>query len=163
MCKAIPESERLKQVWQKNMFSIFHFQSSFLCLTLTNLLACKHFRTLWLFPRISAHTLISALPRISAHPLGHNIKQARPFPPPSPSSLGRKEEYLSRPNRARGIRQSPYHWRGWHGGWRDNRYFMNMHTDTSVCKVYNETTVCLITNHCFNKQKALILTLRLRG
>lgn len=37
-------------------------------------------------------------------------------------------------------------------------YFMVMHTDASVCKLYDGTTLCLITNHgC--KRKILILTL----
>ena len=35
------------------------------------------------FPRISAYALVSALPRISVHPLGQNMKQAPSPPPPS--------------------------------------------------------------------------------
>ena len=43
----------------------------------TNLL---YFKLLLVFPRISAHALISTLSRKSAHPLGHKVK---PTPPPS--------------------------------------------------------------------------------
>ena len=45
-------------------------------------------RRVTVFPRISAHALKSALPRISTHPLSYNIKQSPPLeqapPPPSP-------------------------------------------------------------------------------
>ena len=44
------------------------------------------------FPRISAYALVSALPRISVHPLGQNMKQAPSrigalSPSPSPISF----------------------------------------------------------------------------
>jgi len=42
------------------------------------------------FPRISAYALVSALPRISVHPLGQNMKQVPPrisAPSPSPISF----------------------------------------------------------------------------
>ena len=99
------------------------------------------------FPLISAHVLISAIHLKKRTPLGQ-ISNKRPSRISAPSLpfifLNIKE-----------TRNTSFYYHFIYNFLSFNFY---IHTETLVCKVNNGTTVRLITNHCFNKRKTLILT-----
>ena len=97
------------------------------------------------FPRVSAHAPIGALPRISSEPLGQNIKPRCPSPkkrtPPPPPFLF---HFLTSVNSS-DTRKTCFYCHSIFNFWSFN---FNIHTDTSEFKVENGTTGRLITNGC---------------
>ena len=95
-------------------------------------LASSHiFELSTVFLWIVAHALISALPQISAQPLGYNIKQVQSSnkcPPPLPVTFLRIN---SRDTKE--MQRSAYHWWGRTRGWWDDRYYEPLYTYASLC------------------------------